>query len=158
VDWQEKTCWLVFSALFLIALIGLLSSGHDVLIAGAIGGLASKLRGVMNRKQVPTDYGASWATLFLAPPVGALSGWSGIVLVHLFVETGLFGAGLSMFEAESLEALMQAPEAFAIALVFGYSASLFEKAILRAQDSLGGVDAPAGRATGDGSVRERPSG
>lgn len=158
VDWQEKTCWLVFSALFLILLIGIVFSGYELLVVGAIGGLASKLRGVLNRKQVPTDYGASWATLFLAPPVGALSGWSGVVLVHLAAQGGIFGDWLNMAGTESVKALTQDPRALAVALAFGYSASLFEKAILRAQDSLGGVDAPAGRATADGSVRERPSG
>jgi hypothetical protein len=91
ISWHSKTVWLIWCGLLLmVALAGALQ--HEVLfLVGATGGLLSRLSRSLYRADVPTDYGASWTTLFLSPVVGALAGWSGILLVALGVELNVLG-------------------------------------------------------------------
>ena len=81
VSWQTKAVWLAGVGCGLIVLLAA-SVGNPVLfIPGAAGGFLSRLARALKRADVPTDYGASWTTLFLSPIVGALSGWFGILLI-----------------------------------------------------------------------------
>ncbi len=103
-------------------------------LVGAIGGLLSKLRGAVNRANVPFDYGVSWTTLFLAPLVGALTGWAGVLLATALVEVSVFSK--EFFDIDWMNASAE-PEALALAVVFGFSAALFEAVVDKAQ---GGVE------------------
>lgn len=87
-----------------------------------MGGLLSRLSRSLNRKDVPTDYGASWTTLFLSPVAGALGAWSGILLSGLAVKLNVLG---SIFNVDWAEAPCQTMT-LAIALVFGFSERLLD--------------------------------
>ena len=73
---QNKVTWLVFIGLAIMA--ALVSQGYqDLLLAGAVGGMLSRLQRELQRRDVPSDYGLSWSVLFLSPVSGALSAWAG---------------------------------------------------------------------------------
>jgi len=90
-----------------------------------IGGLLAKLPGVINRNNIPADYGVSWATLFLTPLAGGITSWVAILLLDFVVMMDwlnlddLLGMFWGDFETSS--------PVLALALFFGYSATLFEK-------------------------------
>jgi hypothetical protein len=73
-------------------LIGLL------LRVGAVGGLLSRLSRNLQRADVPTDYGASWATLYLSPVVGALTGWAESLLVVIGGKLDALGSAFDKVE------------------------------------------------------------
>src|SRR4051794_4417134 len=77
---QNKVTWLVLVGLVLLAV--LVSLGYEtVILAGVIGGLLSRLQRVLVRRDVPSDYGVSWALLFLTPVSAALSAWAGLFVL-----------------------------------------------------------------------------
>ena len=78
---QNKVTWLVFIGLAIMA--ALVSQGYqDLLLAGAVGGILSRLQRELQRRDVPSDYGLSWSVLFLSPVSGALSAWAGLLLLQ----------------------------------------------------------------------------
>jgi len=91
ISWHNKTVWLVgCGLLFIVSLAAALQHGVLFLV-GATGGLLSRLARSLYRADVPTDYGASWTSLFLSPVVGALAGWSGVLLIILGVQLNVLG-------------------------------------------------------------------
>jgi hypothetical protein len=67
-----------------LPLAALLTLGYGViLLAGAIGGLISRLQQLVYAKGLPTAYGSSWVPLYLAPLLGALAAWAGLTLLAL---------------------------------------------------------------------------
>jgi hypothetical protein len=60
-----------------------------VLIAGAIGGLVSRMQRLVFSKRISITYGSSCAPLFCAPILGALAAWAGLVLISLLQTTGV---------------------------------------------------------------------
>lgn len=126
-DWNNKVAWLVIVALFfVISLAAADGEQSRVLLIGALGGLLAKLRSSIYRADVPTDYGASWTTLFLIPLVGALTGWAGIALVHMLAE-------ISFLIEPKLTSRAATP---GLALLFGYGATLFDKLAVNASTKL----------------------
>ena len=85
VTWHNKASWLIFASL--LSILGAVATvgGAQALLAGAVGGLLSRLSRVHRAPEVPTDYGASWTTLFLSPPIGALAAQGGF-LAHGHLE------------------------------------------------------------------------
>ena len=78
---QNKVTWMVFTGLAIMA--ALVSQGYeDLLMAGAVGGILSRLQRELERRDVPSDYGLSWSVLFLSPVSGALSAWAGVLLLQ----------------------------------------------------------------------------
>lgn len=115
----NKAQWLVVAgATFIFATIVLAPSVVPVLGLGAVGGLASGARRIARSKTVPSDYGAYWAPLFVAPILGALLGWAGIYLVELAQELGVVGAALGDVSAGGTLT-------YALALLLGYSEGAF---------------------------------
>jgi hypothetical protein len=92
MSWQNKAVWLIgCGLLFILSLTAALQHGV-LLLVGGVGGLLSRLSRSLQRADVPTDYGASWTTLFLSPVVGALMGWAGVLLVTIGVKLGVLGS------------------------------------------------------------------
>jgi hypothetical protein len=121
VSWQNKTVWLVgCSLLLIIALAATLQHGILFLV-GATGGLMSRLARSLSRDDVPTDYGASWSTLFLSPLIGALAGWSGILLVIVGVEFNILGSALKFDWCNTFNPVM-----LGLALLLGTSERFFD--------------------------------
>jgi hypothetical protein len=102
--------------------------GNPVLfIAGAAGGYLSRLARALKRADVPTDYGASWTTLFLSPVVGGLSGWFGILLIVVLADTRFSVLG-SAFQAVKWCSPL-APFTLGLAFALGFSERLFDEII-----------------------------
>jgi hypothetical protein len=78
----NRATWILLIAILPVAaLVGL---GYGVLlVAGAIGGLVSRMQRLVFSPRVPVTYGSSWAQLFFAPILGALAAWAGLNFLSL---------------------------------------------------------------------------
>lgn len=122
VSWQNKTSWLVGCGLLLIVVLTCAFPDHAIFfLVGATGGLLSRLSRSLHRKAAPTDYGASWTTLFLSPVAGALGAWVGILVAALAVKLNILNTGLGVSWADAYE-----PATLAVALAFGFSERLLD--------------------------------
>jgi hypothetical protein len=140
VSWQNKTSWLVGCGLVLILVLTAAVSHHSILfLVGATGGMISRLSRSLDRKDVPTDYGASWTTLFLSPVAGALGAWAGILLSGLAVQLNILGP---VFKIDWSSALCQ-PTTLGIALVFGFSERLLDGVLDKLVEKTGAAQATA---------------
>ena len=81
----------------------------------------SRLMRSLSRADVPTDYGASWSTLFLSPVVGALAGWAGILLVIVGVEFNILGSALKFDWCNTFNPVM-----LGLAFLLGFSERFFD--------------------------------
>jgi hypothetical protein len=125
VSWQNKTSWLVGCGLGLILLLTIAFPEHSVLLlVGGAGGLISRLSRSLDRKDVPTDYGASWTTLFLSPVAGSLGAWAGILLADLAVKANVLGSTFAVDWTHPTS-----PATLAVALVFGFSERLLDSVL-----------------------------
>jgi hypothetical protein len=130
VSWQNKTAWLVGCGLLLIVALTAAFPRHGILfLVGAVGGLLGRLSRSLNRTSTPTDYGASWTTLFLSPVAGAIGGWAGVLVANLAVTLNVLG---SSFKVEWLRPTE--PMTLAIALVFGFSERFFDGVLDKLND------------------------
>jgi hypothetical protein len=133
-SWQNKSFWLTLVGVILIAAVGV-AEGHAALfIAGGVGGFLSRLTRELKRADVPTDYGASWSSLFLSPVAGAISGWFGVALVMLLTDptVGVLGGPLKVinWDSSNLAATLAA------AFVLGFSERLFDRIVSQLEESI----------------------
>jgi len=119
--WHNKLMWLVGCALLLMAGLGLTLHNAILFLVGAVGGLLSRLQRTVDSSDIATYFGANWGALFLSPLTGALSAWSGILLIILAVKLHILGAALSLDWHNPAE-----PTALAIAILFGFSERWFD--------------------------------
>lgn len=152
VSWHKKTVWMVLCALLLIVSLSAALGQAVLFLLGATGGLLSRLNRSLTRQDLPTDYGATWTTLFLSPVVGALAGWSGVLLVMLAVKMQLLGPLFASLQwNQPLGEL-----ALGLALVFGVSERAFTSILDQIERKIGPAptvtappaDAPLAIATG----------
>jgi hypothetical protein len=129
---QNKVCWLVFTGLAIMA--ALVSQGYqDLLLAGAVGGILSRLQREMQRRDVPSDYGLSWSVLFLSPVSGALSAWTGLLLLQ----------SLQSFDIVDLRELFASVDLtspnnaiLGVAILFGFSERLLDRLVRQAEEEI----------------------
>jgi len=122
VSWQNKTSWLVGCGLVLIVVLtGAFSAQSVLFLVGGAGGLISRMSRSLDRKDVPTDYGASWTYLFLSPIAGALGAWAGILLSDILQQAKVLGPTFNATWEHPM-----APTTLGIALVFGFSERLLD--------------------------------
>jgi len=126
-DLNNKTMWLILTSFIFIVLIILFEKFPLLVVAGGIGGLLSKLRKIIGQPSESNDYGLSWGPIFLSPLVGSITGWAGVYIVLFLAKVGTFSQ--SLVETLDMEGGCYKPALLIIALVFGYSAGLFEKMI-----------------------------
>jgi hypothetical protein len=140
VSWQNKTSWLVGCGLVLILMLTIAFPDHGILfLIGGAGGLISRLSRSLDRKDVPTDYGASWTTLFLSPVAGALGAWAGILIAALAVSANVLGSALTVDWNRP-----DSPMTLAVALLFGFSERLLDSVFDKLESkALGGQPAGA---------------
>lgn len=121
-DHQNKALFLIFTAvLILVGISVLIPAALPVLVVGSVGGLLARLRKVMYKRSTGFDYGVSWIGVFLAPLVGALTAWSGVLLFHVLRDWDLLTDKLAIsIDPPNLNTLV-------VALAFGFSATLFER-------------------------------
>jgi hypothetical protein len=84
----NRATWVILVALLPLAVLAGLGYGV-VMVAGAIGGLVSRMQRLVFSTRIPVTYGSSWAPLFCAPVLGALAAWAGLVLISLLQTAGV---------------------------------------------------------------------
>src|SRR3954469_3083976 len=131
---QNKVTWLVFTGLAIMA--ALVSQGYqDILMAGAVGGILSRLQRELLRRDVPSDYGLSWSVLFLSPVSGALSAWAGLLLLQALQKVNVFD--LSTLLPASTDLTNPTGAILGVAIVFGFSERLLDRIVRQATEEIG---------------------
>jgi hypothetical protein len=134
VGWQTKAVWLASLGCGLVLVLAYAVGNPVLFIAGAAGGYLSRLARTLKRADVPTDYGASWTTLFLSPIVGALSGWFGILLIVVLADSKMQVLGAAFQSVQWCCPL--APFTLGIAFALGFSERLFDGIISGLDDKV----------------------
>lgn len=130
---QNKVTWLVFCGLAIMA--ALVSMGFEVLLlAGAVGGILSRLQREMQRRDVPSDYGLSWSVMFLSPVSGALSAWAGLLLLQSLQKFNVIDLAALLPEGTDLTEPTGA--ILGVALVFGISERILDRLVRQAEDEI----------------------
>jgi hypothetical protein len=130
---HNKAAWLLLVGLGLAWALGAftpgLPNGLDLrtgLLLGFLGGVLSRLLRVVATKELPTDYGAYWVPLFLAPVLGALGAVGGYLVFWALVEAQALGEGL--------KPLLSPPAAYGLLVALGFSERLLEGLTKRLED------------------------
>ncbi|MFF7456746.1 hypothetical protein [Kitasatospora sp. NPDC008115] len=135
---QRTALWPATIGLGAVYLIGVTLAHQPTMMLGALGGFLSPVIGVM-RSQRP----ASWGVLVLAPVGGALAAIGGMPLVRMLADPELNLLG-HVFLDNSWDA-PDRPLALAIALLFGFSGTLFSRLALTATGQLVATNSPPAR-------------
>lgn len=133
-SWQNKAFWLTLTGLILITAVGSTEYHLNLFVAGAVGGFLSRLMRQLTRANVPSDYGASWATLFLSPTAGALAGWFGCVLIMLLADKhiGVLSGPLLAINWDSPHTAPTIGAAF----LLGFSERLFDRIVGQLENTV----------------------
>jgi hypothetical protein len=145
----NRATWIILVALLPLAV--LVGFGYGLLlVAGAIGGLVSRMQRLVFSSHIPITYGSSWGPLFCAPILGALAAWAGMVLISLLQTAGV----LKLTALHTTLADLRAPTAAVLGIAILLGAS--ERFLLRLEkqaeavvdpDQTGPSGAPAPPAT-----------
>ena len=131
---QNKVTWMVFTGLAIMA--ALVSQGYqDLLMAGAVGGILSRLQRELQRRDVPSDYGLSWSVLFLSPVSGALSAWAGVLLMQSLQKLNVID--LSTLLPADADLTNPSGAILGIAILFGFSERLLDRIVRQATEEIG---------------------
>ncbi|MDB4913541.1 MAG: hypothetical protein JWM95_1185 [Gemmatimonadetes bacterium] len=160
MEWQDKTSWLIFFALVIIGLLAGTMGRAILFLVGAAGGFASRLSRATVATDVPLDYGASWATLFLSPVFGALAAWFGVALIDLGVQAGVFGSAFGTVKWDNPMSLWT----IGLAFLLGFSERFFDTvagavtdAVKRAPDKPPGAGAAGKNGGADADANAKPA-
>ena len=130
---HNKAAWLLLVGLGLAMALGSFAPGlpnglslGTGLVLGFLGGALSRLLRVVATKELPTDYGAYWVSLFLAPVLGALGAVGGYLVFWALVEVRALGEGL--------KPLLSPPAAYGLLVVLGFSERLLKGLTERLED------------------------
>jgi hypothetical protein len=126
---QRTALWLATTGLGAVLLVGCALGHLPTLLLGALGGFLSPVIGVLRSQRT-----TSWGTLTLAPVGGALAAVGGLLLVRMLADPELNLLG-HVFLDNSWNAPAH-PIALAIALLFGFSGTLFSRLALTAAGQL----------------------
>jgi hypothetical protein len=131
----NRATWVILVALLPLAVLVGLGFGV-LLVAGAIGGLVSRMQRLVFSRRIPIAYGSSWAPLFCAPVLGALAAWAGLMLIALLQAAGV----LELAALDTSLASLRAPTAalLGIAILLGVS----ERFLLRLEKQAEAVVDP----------------
>jgi hypothetical protein len=141
-----KTAWLVLAAF--LPLVALLTLGYGViLLAGAIGGLISRLQQLVYAKGLPTAYGSSWVPLYLAPLLGALAAWAGLTLLALLQTLQVID--LPALNVSAGFAGLPSTQLLGIAVLLGLSERFLNRIGAQAEEVVG---TPASQPSADASA------
>jgi hypothetical protein len=131
----NRATWIILVSLLPLAVLAGFGFGM-LLVAGAIGGLVSRMQRLVFSTRIPVTYGSSWAPLFCAPVLGALAAWAGLVLISLLQKAGV----LQLAALHTSLADLRAPTAavLGIAILLGIS----ERFLLRLEKQAEAVIDP----------------
>lgn len=142
MSWHNKASWMTNCGLLLILALSAALGNEVLFLLGAAGGLLSRLSRSLYRQDVPTDYGASWTTLFLSPVAGALGGWTGVLLVALLEKLGVLGPLLDSIRWDSPYNAL----AYGVAFLFGFSERAFNTVLSQLEDKVISMSGQTGSA------------
>ena len=139
--WDNESVWMITSGLLLIAALGQGVGNSTLFMVGAAGGFLGRLTHLYKVKFGSTDYGLYWDPLFMAPVLGALTGWTGVLIVSLIGKQGLgiVGAPITDFTWYGYPWY-----ALALAFLFGLSERFFVKLVSEAQTKVVNIKATEG--------------
>ncbi len=159
---HNKAAWLLLVGLGLAWALGSFAPGlpnglslGTGLLLGFLGGALSRLLRVVATKELPTDYGAYWVPLFLAPVLGALGAVGGYLVFWALVEAQALGEGL--------KPLLRPPAAYGLLVVLGFSERLLKGLTERLEDQAlkqedQGKEKPKGDGKeGQGKPQDQPA-
>lgn len=149
----NKAFWLTAIALLPLAVLVVLGEGV-VLVAGAIGGLISRLQRIVYAEGLPTAYGSSWVPLFCAPLLGALAAWGGLHLLTVLQSLGVVDLRSLIPTPEAVDALRPAAPLVGVAVLLGLSERILNRFGEQA-DRILGPDKTSGQ--GDARVPLAPA-
>lgn len=116
----NKAFWLTATALLPLCVLVMLGYGV-ILVAGAVGGLISRLQRIVYAEGLPTAYGSSWVPLFCAPLLGALAAWGGLHLLTVLQSLGIIDLKSLIPTPEAVNALRPAAPVLGVAVLLGLS-------------------------------------
>jgi len=130
---QNKVTWMVFTGLVIMG--ALVSLGYEqILLAGAVGGVLSRLQRELQRRDVPSDYGLSWSVLFLSPVSGALSAWAGLLLLQSLQDFGV--VDLAQLLPAGVDLTDPSGAMLGVAILLGLSERVFDRLVRQAEDEI----------------------
>ncbi|MGW2585913.1 hypothetical protein ACWCYZ_32120 [Streptomyces virginiae] len=126
---QRVALWLTCVGLIGVVLVGLAFDHRPTMLMGALGGFLAPVVGTLLNR-----HALSWGALVLSPVGGALLAVGGLLLVRMLSapEISLLG---NVFFDHSWGA-SRTPMALCLALLFGFSGSLFSRLALTASTQL----------------------
>jgi hypothetical protein len=134
---QNMLTFMVFVGL-LIGLALAIAGYGPILLAGAVGGLLSRLARVYQGSPKTPDYGLSWATVFPASLFGALSAWAGLHLFAILQSQKIFsleGLGtLSQFLTPPIALQKDTVPLLALGALFGLSERLLDRMVEKTEE------------------------
>src|SRR6266487_1810602 len=99
----NRATWIILVSLLPLAVLAGFGFGM-LLVAGAIGGLVSRMQRLVFSTRIPVSYGSSWGPLFCAPILGALAAWAGLALISLLQTAGVLQLTALQTSLDSLRA------------------------------------------------------
>jgi len=127
--YHRKTFWLASAAVLVLISLAVFLGRAELLLAGALGALVSRLFGMVRTRNVPDDYPTLWTVLLLSPLVGALSAYGGLLLVTLLVELNVLGEAIGSIGWDS----PRAGPTLGLAFLLGFSERLLDRLAARAE-------------------------
>ena len=131
----NRATWIILVSLLPLAVLAGFGFGM-LLVAGAIGGLVSRMQRLVFSTRIPVTYGSSWGPLFCAPILGALAAWAGLVLISLLQTAGV----LQLTALHTTLADLRAPSAAVLGVAILLGAS--ERFLLRLEKQAEAVIDP----------------
>ena len=127
-EYNNKAMWVIITALLLITMLGWFLGNPILFLAGAVGGFLSRIGNILKVKNAHNSFDANWMNLFSSPLIGAVAGWSAILLVYVsgakILNINLFPGNEYIINEENFY------QAFGLAIIFGFSEKLFNKLLL----------------------------
>lgn len=129
-SWERRVSGLAALAIVGGIALGLLYGREGLFVAGAVGGLLSRVLRVYRTEPAPNDYGLNWSIALLSPLVGALAGWVGVLATQLLVEFEVLSDKLAgVWTSVGVLSL-------GAAVVFGFSERLVERMLSNVEGRL----------------------
>lgn len=141
--WDNEAMWMVTFGLLLITVLGCTIGNTALFLVGAVGGFLGRLTHLIKVRVGSTDYGLYWDPLFMSPVLGALTGWTGVLLVVFLADEKLGVLGPVFKDISWTNPLH--PYALGLAFLFGLSERFFGSLISSAKLKVINVNADENR-------------
>ena len=138
IGWHNKAMWMTTIALLLTTSLAFTVSSPNpkLFLAGAIGGFLSRMmRMLKSSTNTTAAEGEAWVTLFISPLVGALAGWTGVLLIIVTNAGMTIDVNGVQDAASKVLELSSSHYALGVAILLGFSERYFDRLISRLDES-----------------------